>query len=133
MGALVPQLGSHGWVSDDDTKLDLLLGYFYTADYRQTYLYPGHVTSLPRIMQERGMKAAACASSIQLALSDYLAPYFSQVEVHARLDDDNVTDKSVIYLEIGYVSSKAKKTALRALQPGGGIFANVVRISNTGE
>lgn len=128
---VVPQMGAYGWCEDDDPKLDTLLAHAYTCNFSQSQIFYGSVCSISKIFQENRANPAALAARLSEAFTTYLSKFFETVDVKATVDNPDET-VAVIRMKIGYVSKGKQKTALRALQPSGGIFQHVVRVLNDG-
>lgn len=82
---VVPCLGSLGWTSDLKNKFDLLLGHFFVSDYKQTHLYYGNVSSLPRIMEQAGNLLDPALAMVKDALDAYLRRYYDSVNVETSV------------------------------------------------
>jgi hypothetical protein len=126
---MVPCLGTLGWVSDLNNKLDILLGHFFLADYNQTYLYPGEVTSLPRILEKNSYKARGCDSDIKEGLKQYLKRYFNSVEVDVAIanEDTNSTINDTLIVQISVMDNGYSKVSGWDINAATGKFQRVVR------
>lgn len=124
-------MGAHGWCSDDDVKLDLLLSHFYTAQSKQSQVFDGTISSMSEIMQANSSNPLAMAQKLKNQLTTYLQRHFSSVDVEVTVKNEEVAQAELL-IKIGYSSDGKQKSALRALQPSGGIFQHVIRVLNEG-
>lgn len=83
----VPTLGTQDFIFDSANKFAQLFADFMLSDYNQTYLYPGTVTSVSRIMQLSGQDEGAQVRLFQDGLSTYLRKYYDEVSVSASVSD----------------------------------------------
>lgn len=78
----VPSLSGSGWIRDIVNRSTQLMDYFLVADYSQTQLYKGHVSSLPYLVQQYGDSRERLAENIRTTLSRYFRRYFEAVNVN---------------------------------------------------
>lgn len=128
----VPQLGSKGWVTDYANKLDLLLAHFFVADYNQTYLYPGQVSSLPRVMEKKGNLAAGAVDELQKVLKSYLSRYYDSVTVEVSIKDaaTNQTINAELQLSISISDKGTQRVFGRSLQSIDGKMQSITDLNN---
>lgn len=81
----VPTLSTLGFVYDSANKFDSLVAHAFVADYNQTYLYPGAVTSIPRMIEKIGNDKIALINEIQSRFYEYLSRYYEAVTVVCTL------------------------------------------------
>lgn len=129
----VPCLGTLGWVSDLNNKLDILLGHFFVSDYNQTYLYRGSVTSLPRILEKNGYKAKGCQVDLRDELKIYLKRYFASVEVEVDIadEDSNLTINETLVVHISVMDNGYTKVSGWDINAANGKFQQIL-VANTG-
>jgi len=98
----VPTLSTLNLIYDSANKFDQLLAHMFVADANQTYLYPGHVTSIPQLIEKGGSRRDTLEQSLRQGFYDYFNRYYQDVSVtvtireidfsSSRLDFDlNVT------------------------------------------
>ena len=75
-----PSLSEDGWVRDSLQKADYLFGDFFVANYSQTVIYPGKVSSLPYIIQQYSGDPNSTAEALEKQLIEYFSEYFPNVE-----------------------------------------------------
>lgn len=104
----IPTLSAAGWVDDIAEKMALLFAHALVADYSQSNLYSGSVTSLQHIAANHPDSPEEHATALQGKLRDYYRRYFDTVEVDVTITDDdttrytmelviNVTDNGTVY------------------------------------
>lgn len=76
-----------GLIYDPGKKLDCLLSDFFEAEYSQSYLFHGSISSLPWILQQYQDDTALTASTIRNQLLVYLGLYFDSVEVETGVEE----------------------------------------------
>ena len=76
-----------GLIHDPGKKLDCLLSDFFEAEYSQSYLFHGSISSLPWILQQYQDDTALTASTIRNQLLVYLGLYFDTVEVESGVEE----------------------------------------------
>lgn len=92
-----PSLSADGWITSSSLKLDDLLADFYYAEYSQTAVFPGHVASLPYIIQNNRNDPTATAAAVDRTLRSYLDRYFDTVSVSCTASfDDPTPNKAAI-------------------------------------
>ena len=77
----VPSMSTQGLVYDSSNKIDKLLAHAFVADYNQSYLYAGRITSLAAYIAQGGSRSDEVISKIQQGLTTYLAKYYTNVDV----------------------------------------------------
>ena len=76
MSAVLPNLGSGGWISDINAQVTTLLAEAMVADESQSSLYEGKVTSIAGIIQEYQTNPSQLATQLEAALFNYYSNYF---------------------------------------------------------
>lgn len=82
----VPTLSTLGFVYDSANKFDSLIAHAFVADYNQTYLYPGTITSIPRMIEKSGNDKSALIDEIQSRFYEYLSRYYDSVTIVCTLE-----------------------------------------------
>lgn len=129
----VPTLSTQGWVRDPVGKFDFLLAHFFLSDYNQTFLYRGHVTSLPRIIEKHGSDMAAVINDLRTSLSAYMASYYDAVEVEvtpATPLDIDPRSKIELTLSIGVSDKGTHAIYGRLLQGDNAKIDQIVKLNN---
>lgn len=103
MSTLLPTLSTSSWVTDSNKILDRILSYFIVADYSQSIIYFGNVTSLPKIIQSNQGNIPRTISAIESQLSLMINRYFKESTVEV-VDKTNSDEPSKVILSI-YVSA----------------------------
>lgn len=94
----VPTLSSLGMVTDSASKFDRLLAHAFAADYNQSYVFAGSVTSIARILQQAGTDGKKLISGMQDALLSYFNKYYDSVTVQCKLaDSSDVTSGEKVF------------------------------------
>lgn len=127
----VPMLDTRGAVTDPVTKFSVLMSHIFIADYNQTSLYPGMVTSLPKIIEEAGSDPATIAATIQRSLSQYLNAYYHSVSVNVAIPN---ADLSALQVKIDIQVEDEGQVQAQTWQfvSRNNVLANVIAINNTG-
>lgn len=75
---------------------------FYEAEYSQSYLFYGSISSLPWTLQEYQSDETVVATKIRSTLMPYLEKYFDEVEVECAAEDNGtaVSYDLRIYLKV---------------------------------
>jgi hypothetical protein len=93
-----PSLSEDGWVTNTIIKANYLFAHFFIAEYSQTTLYPGYVSSLPYIIEQGMGDPNETANLLNKALSNYFTRYFNNVTV--EVDYPLGQEGSRVYLTI---------------------------------
>ena len=129
---LFPHLGPHGWTDSVTVTADLLLAQFMVAEYSQTYVYRGKVSSWPYIQQLHNGESIAYAQAMQEQLVLYFSRYFNNVSAEVTAET-NVNTPSIdaisIYLEFTDESGTVYQIA-RLANLVDGKFAKLIAINN---
>lgn len=129
---LLPALSEDGWTNSSIKTADYLLSHFFEAEYSQTYLYNGEITSLPYIIQNNNGNVAATIS----ALSDRLANYFKKYFTSVLVQGDDVTNPSEssfaeINLYLTFTDNEGKNYSLgKLIHLQGMTITKIINISN---
>lgn len=129
----VPSLDTRGWVDDFSEKVDRLLAHFFLSDYNQTYFYFGNVTSLVKIIEERGNYIDAVISDINDKLGTYLGRYFQGVTVTSSVkarDEFNLLKDTIVTVAIQIEDPSGVKNFSEVFQGLDGVFKKVADKNN---
>lgn len=81
-----------GYIYDPAKKLDNLMSDFYEAENSQSYLFTGHISSFPYIIQMYERDPEVVVAKFRDTLTKYLGKYFDTVAVEAvKADSDSST------------------------------------------
>lgn len=83
----LPSLSPDGWVKDTPNKTDYLLSHFFLAEYSQSFLYKGNISSLPFLLQKNS-DDFNLAKDVESTLQTYFGRYFSNVVVQSKCTTD---------------------------------------------
>lgn len=129
----VPTLSTHGFVNDPITKFEFLISHFFLADYNQTYLYRGNVTSLPRIIESNGENISAVISDLKSQLDRYLGRYYDASNTNVDLTDPTSESSNVsLSISITVTDKGTQNTFTRLLQTLNGKVQSLTKINNYG-
>jgi len=83
-----PTLDETGWATAPVDKADALLSDVFEANASQTYLYPGTITSIQKVIEQSGSDMHLLTTNLKNALELYLNRYYlnSSVEVSYKVD-----------------------------------------------
>jgi hypothetical protein len=129
---LYPSLSEDGWVTSPERTADYLLASFIVADYSQTYMYPGMVSSLPWILQNNLGDTPRAAIEIQRALDTYFSRYFTNIvsDVKQVPNVENPAKEQLsIYLKFDDDTGKSHVLG-RLLQMSNSLVESIVKINN---
>ena len=93
MGTKIPTLSPDGWVGDIAKKADYVLSWFFEANYSQSVIFRGNVSSLQYLIQQHGSEPVLLVSSIKQALDRLLERYFDSFSVEVKEQDVEDSDK----------------------------------------
>lgn len=129
----VPTMSTQGFVTDLSGKLDFLLAHFFLADYNQTQLYPGRVTSLPELIQRCGGDASQAITLIQRALQDYLGAYYPSVQIDVAPSSPLDVDPSIrveLIIQIAINDGDSVGSFKRLLQATDSKMSKIIKLNN---
>ncbi len=127
----VPSLSTLGFVSDSVTKFSILMAHIFIADYNQSALYPGFVTSLPNIIEQAGQDPAQIAATIQQAISTYLNAYYTSASVNVTIANADLAELQV-QVQIQVEDEGAVQSGTWQFTSMNNVLANIISINNTG-
>lgn len=130
----VPSLSTSGWVESLIEKTDILLSHFFLADYHQSSLYKGSVTSLPWIIANYGNDQIKVTDKMRIALEQYFSRYFdsSVWQVTAEVPE-NAADNRMILHMYGTVMQEGKEYSVaKSVETADNRFIRVLQANNQG-
>lgn len=127
--AYLPTLSTNGWIETVDGKADYLMSYFLTSQYSQSYLYRGHVASLPYIVAVYGHDGIELKLRINNQLSELFDPFFDEVDlsVEVTLVDENSYDIRVICT---FIENNVRYDLAHLIKSSGGVINKIIKLSN---
>lgn len=129
----VPSLSTRGWVSEPAAKIDLLLAHFFVADFNQTYLYPGRVISLPRLLQKNGSDIEGLMSDMKDSLFNYISRYYESVDIEVTSATDLDVDPKVaieLVITITVVENAVGVSYARLMKAVDGKLDKIIVLNN---
>lgn len=96
---LYPSLSEESWVNTPDKIADYLFSTFFVAEYSQTYLYKGMVSSFPWIIQNAQGDILRTITDVRQNLTSYFSTYFDNVIIEVN-DVTNPEEPSKVGLSI---------------------------------
>lgn len=132
----VPVLGTQSFISDSANKFNQLITDIFVADYNQTLIYPGQVTSISRMLQLSGNDASKIVTIFTSQLRTYFSRYYSNVNVNVSVSDDTDSSKPdalIIKLVVSIQETDQESTYGYLLTTASGALDKLIKIVNTGE
>lgn len=131
MSNLLPALSAEGWVGTSNTLVDTLFAHFLLAEYSQTHLHKGQITSLPWIIQQNTDLDQLQDTTTQ-ELTRYYLRYFASVEVFVSVKPDSDTQNThTMYIEVECVTDLGRVFTLsKAVTIDGSKVIKVALINN---
>lgn len=80
---LLPTISEDSWVSDPILMGDYIFAHFFVAEFNQTSIYNGEVSSLPYLVATNNNDITALCSQISAVLLRYFNRYFTNANVNA--------------------------------------------------
>lgn len=119
----MPSLSKDGWVKSPVRTADYLFSHLFLAEYSQSYLFSGSITSLPYILAMYETDPSGYTAELEKSLNKYFSKYFDNVEITSDIissDSRNVevalylsfTSDGVVYnlsKVVHYLDSKVAK------------------------
>jgi len=99
MAITLPILGPEAFTTDPVITMSRLLAHSLEADYSQSNVYAGTVTSMQQLIAEHGHDSASLSSAVERAYKAYYERYFDEVTVQFKLDTtgDNIDEAKQTY------------------------------------
>ncbi len=105
-----PSLSDIGWISDSLQKADALFADFLVAEYSQSTLYPGQVSSLTYIMQQGSGDPTLTAENLENALLEYFSRYFSNVTCNVTYPGNQQSSRVYLNIALAFEDPNNGKT-----------------------
>lgn len=109
----VPILSRDELTVDPKIKMKQIFINFITANYSQSHLYYGNITSLKALKNQYRDNIELLASKVQTALTDMYGRYYTKVEVEVGYHNDDTTNgKNFLKIEITAVDADGNTVSL---------------------
>ena len=130
--ALYPSLSEDSWITSPERTADYLFSNFFVADYSQTYLYPGLISSLPWILQDTQGDISRAQTDIRQTLTTYFSHYFNNVDVSAdEVPNEEEPSKVHISIYVKFTDSTGQERVLgKILRLNETIVEKIIAINN---
>ena len=113
---LFPSLSSLSWTNSPTIVADALMAHFMVAEFSQSYIYRGRVSSLPYVAQNNQNNLQAYATELQSTLETYFSRYFNSVVVDTNvITDPENSDQEAVNLYLEYTDTVGNKHTLSKL------------------
>lgn len=126
---VVPELGAGGWVEDPIEQLNLLFGHMLSADYSQSNIYRGNVTSIQYLIANHQDDPTNLKSAVDAALTEYLGRYFDTVTVETYTGDDTEREY-VLFISADVTRNGVTYSLSKAAKVDGGKIIEVTAEAN---
>ena len=128
----VPSLDTLGWITESDVKCDRILSHFLLAEYSQTALFPGHVASMPWLIQEHKDSMLNLVEKTKSTLEKLFGAYFNKAETQVTYrDEPNGTTSLFIFVEVTDTTGKVFSVA-KALEIEGSRIKRIAMMNEDG-
>ncbi len=130
----VPSLSPQGWIVSPAEKADKLFAHIYAAQYSQSHLYPGQITSLQYLVKQYGNEPVEMTLQLQKWLDRYLRRYYpSGVDVRISNDDgpNNPEGKITYTLDIVITEGTSQYSVGVLLNTRDSTLMDMLRINNS--
>lgn len=130
--ALYPSLSEDSWITSPDRTADYLFSNFFVADYSQTYMYPGMISSLPWILQSTQGSISEAIREIRRSLNAYFARYFESVEVNVEeVPNEEQPSKVHLSMYVKFLDNTGQERVLgKILRLNDTIVEKIIEINN---
>lgn len=131
---LYPSLDPDGWVFSPMETADKLMADFFDANYSQTDIYLGNVSSFAYIVQITKGNVNECIKKLQETLTSYFLRYFSNVTVEVdSLDKENLSSKAEISIYMTFTDVDSQVYNLgKLIQMKNSRINKIVKLNNNG-
>jgi hypothetical protein len=132
----VPTFSAAGWVSSKQKKADYLLAHFLEAQYSQSMIYQGRVSSLQWIIAQNAQDIEKTKRLLQETFEDYLSAYYetASVEVTSDADEpDSTVAKVTLRMSATVTEKNGSPTSFVAMiSIEDSKVSNFIRLNNSG-
>ncbi len=96
----VPVLSPAGWVTEPSAKADALTSHIFEADFSQSFIYNGKVTSLQYLIEQYGDNMIKLTQEVQSALEAYFGRYYDSATAEVTNNDNSANTGTAVTLYI---------------------------------
>jgi hypothetical protein len=129
MSAVIPILGSEGWVTDPQHKLTCMLAHALVSDYSQTTIYAGKVTSLAYIIATHQTDQTEMADVMESTLREYYSRVFLVSDISVMYSDV-IDQKYKLYISVSVIANGETYSLSVACDVDNGTLSHVLKIVN---
>lgn len=131
--SILPSLSTDGWVFATAEKADYLISHFFVAEFSQTQLYVGYVSSFPKIIQNNQGNMTRTIEDLKSTLTSYFSRYFTNVVIDVSYKEvPEKSGKVQIDLYVSFVDHENKKFVLsRLVDINNTKIERILKINNT--
>jgi hypothetical protein len=130
---VVPSMSDRGWIRSAPEKADALMSDFYSADMKQTYLYPEGIANLQGLIQKYGKDINSLTVRLQTVMETYFRQYFTMATINITSDADEIEDSKVtLKVSCFLVQGKEERTLEDLLEISSGQFKRIIHYNQTG-
>lgn len=128
----VPSLSPDGWVSSPQKKFDYLLSHFMVAEFSQSYVFAGQVSSLTYLVQLYQGDTEGFCTALQTTLLRYLNSQFNNVVAEITEVDTTSQLKSAVRMFITVDDEEGNTiNASYMIKTSGTIITEILKLMNT--
>lgn len=131
---LLPSLSPDGWVQSTAEQADYLISHFFEAEYSQTHIYEGYVSSFPWLIRQYQSDMTGLTSATMDTLSRYFGAYFDNVQVDCAVNEIIPASSQInLSIYVAFTDKNGKDFILsRALDILNSKIAKVIALNNNG-
>lgn len=132
--AVVPTLSEDGWVKTPLMMADYLFSHFLLADYSQTEVYEGQVSSMSWILHESNNNVSTTIRLMENGLKTYFGRYFPRVDVQVTDSTADVNSSKVaLSIYVAFTDKEGNDHTLdKAIELTDSNTARVINLNNYG-
>lgn len=127
-----PSLSEDAWVDSPIKIADNLFSCFFTSEFSQSYIYQGHITSFPYILQDNQGDITSTINAVRSELSIYFSRYFNNVVVEViDKTDINAPNKVAIAIYVSFDGNDGINYSLGKMAESADLkVTKIINISN---
>lgn len=128
----LPSLSPDGWVSSPQKKFDYLLSHFLVAEYSQSYIFAGQVSSLTYLVQLYQGDVEGFCNALQTTLIRYLNSQFNNVVADITQVDVAAQSKAAVRMFITVDDDQGNTlNASYMIKTSGSVISEILKLMNT--
>ena len=134
MTIMMPNLDEAGWGTSTTFIADRLFSHFMVADYSQTQIYLGKVSSFSWVIHESQGDMTKSVVLLRDTLQNYFGRYFSKVTVDVSdITDVNTPSQVALSVYLNFTDSEGKVISLgKTIEMIDGTVNKIVNLNNYG-